>query len=63
MTEKRITIRISPELHSYATKAAAFKKLSLNEYMVNLLTTHLLPEPPKTREITDEEWDKISNDF
>lgn len=31
--------------------------------MVNLLTTHLLPEPPKTREITDEEWDKISNDF
>jgi hypothetical protein len=63
MTEKRITIRLSPELHQHATRAAAFKKLSLNEYMVHLLKETLLPEPPKTREITDEEWEKISNDF
>jgi hypothetical protein len=63
MTEKRITIRLSPELHAHLTRAAAFKKLSLNEYLVKFLLDIHLPESPKTREITDEEWDKISNDF
>jgi hypothetical protein len=61
--EKKITIRTSPELHVHLTRAAAFKKLSLNEYLVKLLLDIHLPEPPKTRDITDEEWDKISNDF
>ena len=59
--EKRITIRLTQELHREVTKAAAIKKQSVNEYLVKLLTEMHMPEPPRT--ISDEEWDKIINDY
>jgi predicted transcriptional regulator len=42
MSVKRITVRVSPELHEQVCEAAARRQLSLNRFVVEALEAHVL---------------------
>jgi predicted transcriptional regulator len=50
MSVKRITVRVSPELHEQVCQTAARHKLSLNRFVVEALEAHLLRHEAKVEQ-------------